>query len=44
MLPAGIINGKGKFMANGNETARNVRPRDGAQVPCIKEKENGFIG
>ena len=36
--------GKAKFTADGGETARNVHPRDGAQVSCIKEKENGFIG
>jgi hypothetical protein len=44
VLPAGIIYGKGKFAANGDETARNVRLRKGAQVPSIKEKKNGLIG
>ncbi len=36
LLSAGIIDGKGKFTANSDEAARNVRSWDGAQVPRIK--------
>ncbi len=44
MLSMGIIDGEGEFTADGNKAARDVRTRDGARVPRIKEKENSFIG
>jgi hypothetical protein len=44
MLSMGIIDGEGEFTADGNEAARDVRTRDGTQVPRVKEKENSFIG
>ena len=44
MLPAGVIDWKGKFAANGDEAARNIRPWNGTRVPSIKEKKDGLIG
>ena len=44
MLPAGVINGKGKFAANSDEAARDVRPWHGTRVPRTKQKKDGFIG
>ncbi len=44
MLPAGVIDRKGKFVANGDETARDVRPWDRTRVPRIKQKKDGLIG
>ncbi len=44
MLPAGVIDRKGEFAANGDETARDVRPWDGTRVPRIKQKKDDLIG
>ena len=44
MLPAGVINRKGKFVANSDKTARDVRPWHRTRVPRIKQKKDGFIG
>jgi hypothetical protein len=44
MLPAGAIDWKGTFAANGNEAVRNIRPWNGTRVPSIKKKKDGLIG
>ena len=44
MLPAGVIDWKGKFAVNGNETARVVHPWNGTRVPHIKQKKDCLIG
>jgi hypothetical protein len=44
MLPAGIVNRKGKFASNSNKAVGNVRPGDGTRVPCINQKQNRLKG
>jgi hypothetical protein len=44
VLPAGVIDRKGEFAANCDETARDVRPGHGTQVPRIKQEKDCFIG
>ncbi len=36
------IDGKREFVADGNEAARNVSARNGAGVPSVNEKKDGF--
>jgi hypothetical protein len=44
MLPARIVNQKGKFASDSNKAAGNVRPRDGIRVPCVNQKQNCLEG
>jgi hypothetical protein len=44
MLPAGVIDWKGKFTANGNEAAKNICPWNRTQVSSIKKKKDGLTG
>ncbi len=34
------VDWKGKFMANGNKTARDVCSRDRARIPCIQKEQD----
>jgi hypothetical protein len=40
----GIVNWKGEFTAYGNKASGDVRARDGAGIPSIKEEENSLEG
>ena len=35
MLPSGVVNRKGEFATDGNETAGNICPRNGTRVPRV---------
>ena len=42
MLGGGVIDWKGKFMANINQAPRDVCARYGTRVPCIEKEEDSF--
>ncbi len=40
MVAAREVDQKGKFMANSNKAARDVRSRDRARIPCIQKDQD----
>ncbi len=42
VLPAGVVNWKCKFLANGNQTARDIHPGHRARVSGINQEQNGL--
>jgi hypothetical protein len=42
MLVGGVIDWKGKFMANSNQASRDVCTGYGTRVPHIKKEEDSF--
>jgi hypothetical protein len=42
MLVGGVINWKGKFMANSNQASRDVCAGYGTRVPSVEKEEDSF--